>query len=97
MTHALLVDFQIQPEQAEAFAAAIMKNAASSLSDEPGCRRFDVCRDPSNPSAFFLYELYDDMAAIATHLASPHFRAFDVLVRDWVVKKSVRTQVLMEA
>lgn len=97
MTHALIVDFQIHPERAEAFADAIARNARRSLTDEPGCSRFDVCRDPADAGAFFLYELYDDPAAIAAHLASPHFREFDALVRDWVVRKAVRTQVLMAA
>jgi quinol monooxygenase YgiN len=45
--------------------------------------------------AFFLYELYDDQAAIAAHLLSPHFLEFDALTRDWVVGKVVRTHVLM--
>ncbi|MBU2410521.1 MAG: antibiotic biosynthesis monooxygenase, partial [Gammaproteobacteria bacterium] len=86
MTHALLVDFHIKPEQADAFAAAVTQNAASSLNDEPGCSRFDVCRDPAALGVFFLYELYEDAAAIAAHLASPHFRAFDTQVCDWIVQ-----------
>ena len=97
MTHALLVDFQIHPERAEAFAEAIAHNAQRSLGDEPGCSRFDVCRDPADPGAFFLYELYDDPAAIKAHLAAPHFLAFDAMTRDWVVRKSVRTRVLVGA
>lgn len=95
MTHALLVDFQIRPDKADAFAEAIARNARTSLSDEPGCSRFDVCRDPADPASFFLYELYDDTAAIAAHLATTHFRAFDAETRDWVVRKVVRTQILL--
>lgn len=95
MTHALLVDFHIQPEHTEAFANAIARNSLRSLCDEPGCSRFDVCRDPTDVGAFFLYELFDDQAAIAAHLLSPHFLEFDALTRDWVVGKSVRTHVLM--
>ncbi|GAA4338396.1 putative quinol monooxygenase [Pigmentiphaga soli] len=94
MTHALLVDFQIKPERAEDFARAIARNARRSLGDEPGCRRFDVCRDPADAGAFFLYELYDDADAIAAHLASAHFREFDALTRDWVQRKAVRTWLL---
>jgi len=94
MTHALLVDFHLQPARADAFAEAIAQNARASLEREPGCRRFDVCRDPADASVFFLYELYDDAAAIAAHLASPHFLAFNALIGDWVVHKNVRTFVL---
>jgi autoinducer 2-degrading protein len=95
MTHALLVDFQLQPQHAESFAHAIANNALRSLHYETGCIRFDVCRDPADAGTFFLYELYHDQAAITAHLASPHFREFDALTRDWVVRKTVRTHVLM--
>ncbi|MEO8012841.1 MAG: putative quinol monooxygenase [Polaromonas sp.] len=95
MTHALLVDFHIQPEQAEAFAEAILHNAHCSLDKEPGCSRFDVCRDPKDAGTFFLYELYEDPAAIEAHLASSHFQQFDALTRDWVLRKVVRTQILL--
>lgn len=97
MTHVLLVDFHIQPEQAEAFAEAIRHNARCSLEDEPGCSRFDVCRDPKDTGIFFLYELYDDPAAIEFHLASSHFRQFDALTRDWVLRKVVRTHTLLKS
>ncbi|XAH24524.1 putative quinol monooxygenase [Xylophilus sp. GW821-FHT01B05] len=90
MTLAVLVDFQIQPAHAEAFAEAIAHNARESVAQEPGCHRFDVCRDPADPGTFFLYELYDDQAAFAAHLAAPHFQAFDALTKGWVAGKTIR-------
>lgn len=90
MTLALIVDFQIAPDHAEAFAAAIAHNAAQSVSVEPGCQQFDVCRDPADAGTFFLYELYDDQAAIAAHVASPHYLAFDAQTKPWVLSKKVR-------
>ena len=39
---------------------------------------------------FFLYELYDDAAAITAHLQTPHFRQMDVLTASWVAHKTVR-------
>ncbi len=86
----LVVDFRIKPPHVADFATAIGANARSSLADEPGCRRFDVCRDPTDPQAFFLYELYDDEAALQAHLQSPHFRQMNVATRDWVESKQVR-------
>jgi quinol monooxygenase YgiN len=95
MTHALIVDFEIKAAKAESFADAIAENARRSLDGEPGCSRFDVCRDPTDAGTFLLYELYDGPAAIEAHLASQHYREFDALTRDWVVRKTVRTHVLM--
>ena len=57
---ALVVEFRIKPAHVDAFDAAIRANARASAELEPGCRQFDVCRDPDDPALFFLYELYDD-------------------------------------
>lgn len=90
MTQVLTVDFTVHAAHADAFAAAIARNARLSVERESGCRQFDVCRDPADPATFFLYELYDDEAAVATHLQAPHYREFDALTRDWVLRKQVR-------
>jgi quinol monooxygenase YgiN len=90
MAHALLVDFKTHPQHAEDFAAAIARNAQSSVDDEPGCHQFDVVRDPRDTSVFFLYEIYDDEAAIAAHIATPHYKVFDTLTKPWVETKVVR-------
>jgi autoinducer 2-degrading protein len=87
---ALIVEFHIHPPRVEAFAAALADNARASLETEPGCRQFDICRDPEDPTLFFLYEIYDDDAAIQVHLASPHFRQMDAQTAAWVASKTVR-------
>lgn len=43
-----------------------------------------------------LYEIYDDAAAFAAHLATPHFKDFDVASADLVTHKSVRRYVLSD-
>ena len=88
---ALIVEFQIHAEHVDAFARAMADNARLSRETEPGCRQFDVCRDPDNPSLFFLYELYDDAQAIDAHLRSDHFRSMDRATAPWVSDKRVRT------
>ena len=70
------VDFTLDPAQRDAFLPLMLENAARSREDEPGCRQFDVCIDPTRPDRVFLYELYDDEAAFDAHLAAPHFSAF---------------------
>jgi quinol monooxygenase YgiN len=84
------VHFTLRPAHADAFAAAVLDNAARSLADEPGCRVFDVVRDASGLQ-IFLYELYDDEPAFQAHLSTPHFRAFDAQVAPWVADKQVRS------
>ena len=38
----ILVDFTLAPETRAEFHRLVLENAAASLRDEPGCRRFDV-------------------------------------------------------
>jgi len=87
---ALIVEFLIKPAYAGAFAAAIAENARASLQTESGCRQFDICRDPADERLFFLYELYDDDAAIRVHLQTPHFLQMNEATAAWVERKTVR-------
>lgn len=86
---ALIVEFRIKPDHVAAFEAAIVANARASRETEPGCRQFDVCRDPAQPGLFMLYELYDDEAAIQAHLRSAHFLQMNQASATWVESKTV--------
>jgi quinol monooxygenase YgiN len=87
---AVVVEFHIHSPHVQAFHEAIVANAGLSLATEPGCRQFDVCVDPTDPSLLFLYELYDDERAFAEHLRSSHFQHMNELTASWVSAKSVR-------
>ena len=87
--YVVTVTFHLQPDHADAFAARVTRQAEDSVALEPDCHRFDVCRDPGEPAVYFLYELYRDADAFQAHLATPHFRAFDNEVRDWLASKQV--------
>jgi quinol monooxygenase YgiN len=87
---ALVVEFRIKSAYIDAFDAAIRANAQASVEQEPGCKQFDVCRDPDDAALFFLYELYDDEAAIQAHLRSPHFLQMNAATASWLDAKVVR-------
>jgi autoinducer 2-degrading protein len=89
--HIVTVEFVVRPGQVARFRDEVAANAQTSLAVEPGCLQFDVCASADDPATVFLYEVYADRAAFDAHLASPHFRAFDATVRDWIVRKAVRT------
>ena len=48
--YVIIVDFEIDPEQIDAFLPLMCENASASARDEPGCRQFDVCHDPDTPT-----------------------------------------------
>lgn len=92
--HVITVDFTIHAQQLAAFMPLMLENARVSRQTEPGCRRFDVCRDPARPERVFLYEIYDDRAAFDAHLAAPHFKAFDTAVKAMVASKAAHAYEL---
>ena len=58
-------------EGTEAEAIELFKPLAAETRKEPGCRMYYVHRSTTNPRQFFLYEQYDDQAALdatAQHL-----------------------------
>src|SRR5262245_24016312 len=93
----LFVSLTVRPEARELFLEAIRTQAAASLSDEPGCVRFDVCADQADDNHFLLYETYVDEAAFEAHRQTPHFvewrRAADAYVERQV---NTRTDLLFE-
>ncbi|MEM7440043.1 MAG: putative quinol monooxygenase [Pseudomonadota bacterium] len=88
---AVVVTFMIKDGAMAAFLPAMVENARTTLAEEPGCHRFDVCTDSQRPNEVFLYELYIDRAAFDAHLESSHFKSFDGLVATMVHDKKVRT------
>jgi LDH2 family malate/lactate/ureidoglycolate dehydrogenase/quinol monooxygenase YgiN len=87
-SHTILVEFKLRSGTKPRFAALVRANAASSLRDESGCRRFDVFV-PEAGDDVILYEEYRDRAAFADHCRSPHFLEFDATVASMVLSKRV--------
>jgi autoinducer 2-degrading protein len=86
----VVVGLEIEDDALAAFLPLMRQNAAASLRDEPGCRQFDVCQDASAATTILLYEVYDNEAAFAAHLASTHYLAFDTATKAMIRSKSVR-------
>ncbi|NWF50454.1 MAG: antibiotic biosynthesis monooxygenase, partial [Ignavibacteriaceae bacterium] len=84
------VIYEIKPQNREGFREAILKNAASSLRHEPGCRQFDVSFSEDGLKCF-LYEKYADSESFAAHRASPHFNEYAAAIKDWFVDKTIQT------
>jgi autoinducer 2-degrading protein len=71
------VDFGTAPENFDRFKQIMDENAKASVSDETGCREFNVYEVPTTPNHLFLYEVYDDEAAFQQHLNADHYKHFN--------------------
>ena len=91
----LTVLLEIDPARVEEFLAAIGTNAAAARL-ESGCRRFEIHRRLERPTSFRLWEVYDDLDALARHHASPHFARWRESSGGGMVlsKESIRCEVL---
>ena len=72
--HCIVVRWTIVPGEEERVRELACSMVEPSNA-EPGCRAYILHEDPTDPSALFLYEQYDDVAAFDAHCVSPHFRA----------------------
>jgi quinol monooxygenase YgiN len=94
--YVITVEFRLRVGALAAFLPLIMENARCSLTDEPGCRRFDVLVPDGAEDRIFLYEIYDDERAFEAHCASAHFHAFDHASRHLYEAKNVQRYKLTQ-
>jgi quinol monooxygenase YgiN len=71
----LAVTFVIKPGQ-EDEAIALFGKLTQHTRTEPGCRMYLAHRSTTDSRRFFLYEQYDDQAALDAHRAAPHFEQY---------------------
>jgi quinol monooxygenase YgiN len=87
----LTVFFDVKPAHIDAFKTVILAHAHASVLEEPGCRQFDVSQDPIEPSSFFLYEIYDDEAALESHRATDRIKEVGRVTAPWVESRKLLT------
>jgi autoinducer 2-degrading protein len=91
----LTVHLDIDPDRVDEFLEAMASHAAASRA-EPGCRSFRLHRRLDRPASFVLWEVYEDLAALSAHHASPHFARWKERSAGGLVlsKESVRCEVV---
>jgi quinol monooxygenase YgiN len=90
------VDLDIVPAERDNFIAAIKENGAATAK-EAGCRRFDILNLASDPNHFFLYEVYDNEAALRAHRETEHFKKYQATTGKMVAKREARPMSVVAA
>ena len=57
----------------EAEVTAVFSKLTQETRKEAGCKIFQVHRHKTEPRRFFIYELYQDDAALEAHRTTPYF------------------------
>jgi autoinducer 2-degrading protein len=87
--HIVLVIVTVRPSQEGAFSAALLHNARESVASDPGCVRFDVSQDSTDPTRWILHEVYETPDAHQRHRQSRHFLDYDRVAAEAVIEKTV--------
>ena len=87
----VVVFLEAERDRHEDLREALAGYAQTCLEREPGCRRYDVCADPVEGSAFLLYQVYANEAAYLAHRELPHYAEFRTLADPWTRSRRVLT------
>ena len=88
------VDLVVIPSEMPKFLEAIKDNAANAVK-EPGCREFNITALANNPNHVFLYEVYDNAAALDAHRQTEHFKKFQATTANMIADRNVRAMSLI--
>ena len=79
------VHVHVKPASIEAFKAASLENARTSIR-EPGIARFDVMQQQDDPARFVLVEAYRTPDAPAAHKETAHYASWRDLVASMMAE-----------
>ena len=87
--YAIFVSVKIKPDKVDQFLKVIEDDSICSVRDEPGCVRFDVLQDTSDPLQYYFYEVYVDEAGFEAHTKTPHLARWREAAKECLVEPSV--------
>jgi len=82
------VDIDVKPGEIDKYLAALRENGAEAVK-EPGCRVFNIHVRADNPNHVFIYEVYENAAALEAHRQTPHFKKYAATTGGMVAKREV--------
>ncbi len=89
----IFVTIKIKPGFARKFKEASLGDSQGSVRDEPGCFRFDILQNDSDPNRFHLYEVYVNQEAFEAHRETPHYLKWRSTVLDWFESEPERVSM----
>ncbi len=88
------VDIDVVPGQIDKYLAALRENAAASV-HEPGCHDFLITVSQKDPNHVFIFEVYDNAAALDAHKQTDHFKKYAAAAKDMIAKRDAHALSLV--
>lgn len=79
-----LAKIKIDPNQTEAYYAALKEQMNTATKTEPGVLTYYAVADQHDPSVITILEIYADEAAYKSHITTAHFKKYKETVKDMV-------------
>ncbi len=86
----LMVSLKVKPGRADDFIAAVQADGEGTTTNEEGNFQFSAIRDQADPDRFFLFEVYENEAALEAHRGMPHFLKYREATADIYAEEPVR-------
>lgn len=80
----IIARLTVKADKADEFAAQWDELMAHVAENEPGCLMYMLHRSSTDPTQFFVTELYENQAAVDAHMASDVFARFGASLGDFV-------------
>jgi (4S)-4-hydroxy-5-phosphonooxypentane-2,3-dione isomerase len=81
------VDIDVVPGQIDNYLAALKENGAAAVKQEPGCHEFNITVSQKDPNHVFIFEVYDNAAALDAHRQTDHFKKYAAVTKEMVAKR----------
>ncbi len=92
----VLARFQVIPGKENVALPALHSMAAAVEAEEPGCLMYHVTRSLTNVDEIYVYEIYQDDAALRTHSETLHMRTFRAAMDNWADRAHFNVETLDE-
>ena len=76
MATSLVVQLKIRRGWRDKFVSIARAHGVNSIELEPGCMSYQVMMPAEDPDSVILVEVYEDDAALKSHLESPHMNHY---------------------
>jgi (4S)-4-hydroxy-5-phosphonooxypentane-2,3-dione isomerase len=86
--YVITADFEIAAADFDKYVALAKENAAASIKD-PGCHEFNIAVSSKNPNHVYIFEIWENAAALDAHRATDHLKAYLSATKDMVAKRDI--------
>lgn len=84
-----IAELVIDPEQLDAYKAAVKEEMEESIRVEPGVLAIYSVAEKDKPNSLRFFEIYADEDAYRTHIESPHFKKYVAVTQPMIKSRKL--------